>query len=348
MGNFFSLLSVENTKLWKRISTKVMIIILIAIIVGLCGLSKAAQSMVTSTQENSSSSGGAGVTVKSGSSVQVSDSDKNLTWQQKLEIEDKALQTSIDSMEKSSKQIEKNSLDSMKMELAENKYSISNNIKPEDSKDFWYYVETSGFSKIIALFAIIACSALVAGEFSDNTMKTMIPRPFSRCEILTAKFIAVFLYSLVLMVIGFAVIIASIAMFFGTSGINEYQMLWTGGSVLYLPGFAAALVTAGLDFLEVLVYVFLAFGIAALSRSRALTTGLSIFLMFAGSFTTLAAMYFPWGKFILFSDTTFSTFVVHGAPYYGLTLGLALLICLAYCVVFLFGGYFAFTKRDVN
>lgn len=347
MGNFFSLLSVENTKLWKRVSSKVMIIILIAIIVGLCGLSKAAQGMVNS-ESKSSSSDGVSVSTQGGVGVEAPDSDRNLTWQQKLEAEDKALQSSIDSMEKSSKQIEKNSLDSMKMQLAENKYRISNNIQNDGTKDFWYNVETSGFGKIIALFAIIACSALVAGEFSDNTMKTMIPRPFSRFQILTAKFIAVFLYSLALMVIGFVFVVASIAMFFGTSGFNGFQMLWTGGSVLYLPGFAAALTTTGLDFLEVLVYVILAFGIAALSRSRALTTGLAIFLMFAGSFTELAAMYFPWGKFILFSDTAFSTFMVRGASFYGITLGSALLICLAYCVVFLFGGYFAFIKRDIN
>lgn len=346
MGNFFSLLSVENTKLWKRISSKVMIIILAAIIVGLCGLSKATQNMVSNAQGSSSSSGSANVSMESGADDLTPNSAN--TWQQQLEIEDKTIQTRIDSAEKSSKQIEKNDLDSMKMELAENKYRISNNIKNDGTKDFWHYVETSGFAKIIALFAIIACSALVAGEFSDNTMKTMIPRPFSRSQILTAKFIAVLLYSLVLMVVSFVFIAASIAMFFGTSGINGYQMLWTGGSVLYLPGFSAAMITIGLDSLEVLVYVFLAFGIAALSRSRAVTTGLAIFLMFAGSFTEFAAMYFPWGKYILFSDTTFSTFVIHGAPYYGITLRFALLMCLAYCVVFVFGGYLAFMKRDIS
>ena len=41
MGNFLTLVSVENTKLWKRLSSKIMIIILIAVVVGLCGLYKA-------------------------------------------------------------------------------------------------------------------------------------------------------------------------------------------------------------------------------------------------------------------------------------------------------------------
>jgi len=40
MSNFFTLVSIENIKLWKRLSTKVMLIIMILIIIVATGIYK--------------------------------------------------------------------------------------------------------------------------------------------------------------------------------------------------------------------------------------------------------------------------------------------------------------------
>jgi len=39
MGNFFTLVALENTKLWKRLSTKIMLMILIVIIIASTSIS---------------------------------------------------------------------------------------------------------------------------------------------------------------------------------------------------------------------------------------------------------------------------------------------------------------------
>ncbi len=328
MGKFLKLVSVENTKLWKRLSTKIMILILIAVVVGVGGLLKAEQSIIEKTLPQSNYSN---------------------DWKQQLAAQDTQLQTNINSMEKSSSRFQKAGMDAAKMQLAENKYEINNNIKPESSgkQDYWDIIMEGNWESIIALFAIIACTALVAGEFSEGTMKTMISRPFKRWQILTSKLIVILIYTIMLTAITYLVIMAADAVMFGTSGFNAMKLLWFNGNVLYLPGGVVYLIHIGLNFLHILVFVIIAFMLSAIFRSRSLATGMSIFLTFLGSLATLLGVYFSWGKFILFADTDFTSFL-SGAPFYEVTLCFALIVSAVYCAVFLFAGYFTFAKRDIS
>jgi ABC-type transport system involved in multi-copper enzyme maturation, permease component len=346
-GNFLSLIAVENIKLWKRFSTKLMVLIMVAIIFGFSGLIKASQSLIKEQSGSGASSGtSVSITAQPDASSDAPASRK-ADWKQDLKAEDIGSQQAIRAMEKSKLQSEKNGLDSTKKQLAENEYRIDNDLKPEQESGYWDWVSSFGYGIFAALLAIIACSGLVAGEFSDNTMKTMVPRPFARWQILTAKFIAAFAYSLVIMVVGYLSLLAAVAVFLGTGGASAPMLLWVGGGIVKVSGFAGSLITNGLDYLTVLVYLIFAFVLSAIFRSRALATGVSIFLMLGGSFTTLLAQNFDWGKYIFFADTGFSGFVTSGAPFYGITLGLAVTICAVYCVGFLCAGYLTFAKRDI-
>lgn len=331
MKKFMSLVCVENIKLWKRLSTKIMIIILIGITVGVCGLIKAEQNVI----EKDTASAGKNTAVQSSN------------WKASLEQDNTRMKGEIELVEKSTKQIEKGSIDSLKMQLAENQYRIKNNMKPETAQGFWENVYNAQSAPFVALLAIIACAALVAGEFSEGTMKTMISRPFSRWQILTAKFTAILIYTVVLTVISYLTGLVSTAVFFGTDGAGAATLLWVGGSVVKVSGFVYSLIMLGLDFLQVLVYLILSFAVSAIFRSRALATGLSIFLMFGGSFALLLGKFFNWGKFVLFADTGFSSFITRGAPFFGVTLSFALIVSLIYCIGFMFAGYFVFAKRDI-
>lgn len=333
MGSFVKLVNVENMKLWKRFSTKLMILIMAVIIVGMCGLLKVANDRVQKIAADSNTS-----------------QSEKLDWKEKLKQENESLQASIDAAEKSKSFSEKNNLDEMKRQVAENKYRIEHNMKPIENKtnDFWHLMLTAEMWQIVTLFVIIATTALVAKEFSEGTMKTMIPRPFARWQILTAKFIVTLIYALFMTALGYLLTLGSLALFFGASQFGNNVLLWIGGSIVEVPGIVGSLITIGLDFLSTLVYVIFTFALCAVTRSRALATGLSIFLMYGGIISTLISRYFSWGKYIFFADTSFSTFIVNGATTYGLTLSLALVICAVYCVVFLFAGYFTFAKRDIS
>jgi len=332
MGNFISLVSVENIKLWKRLSTKLMILIMAVAIVGIWGLVKMAADLNQQFID----------------SKQASQSEK-LDWKERLKKDNESIQAIIDSAEKSDRFRDKSTLDQNKRQIAENKYRIEHNLKPIENRnyDIWFDLSTMGIWQIVALFVIIATTALVAGEFSESTMKTMIPRPYARWQILTAKFIAVLIYTVVMTVIGYLVSLGAAAIFFGTSQFKDPVLLWLGGNIVEVSSVAAAFILTGLEFLSVLVYVIFTFALCAVARSRALATGLAIFLMFGGSLTQLIAQNFDWGKYIFFADTNFSSFTTFGSISYGLTLPFALVICAIYCIVFMFAGYFAFAKRDI-
>lgn len=322
-----------------------MPLILAAVVIGLCGLIKVETSMVESGSVN--------VTMGQTQSQAVPGG-----WRQALETQNKTLQASIDTAEKSDRQADKNQIDSEKMQIAQNSYYLHHNQKPDSLNDngssnqkynsgYWQRVMNAGMGSLVALFAIIACTALVAGEFSEGTMKTIISRPFLRWQILTAKLVVILGYTVFLSVISYAVSLASIAAFFGTGGAGNPVLLWINGGIVAMSGFGATLLTALLDLLATIVYLLLTFCLSTISRSRSLATGLSIFLMFGGSFTSLMADNFGWGKLIFFADTGFSAFLSSGAPFYGITLSLALIICGVYCVVFLTSSYIVFSRRDI-
>lgn len=345
MGNFLSLVAAENTKLWKRPSTRIMPLILVAVVIGLCGLIKVETSMIESGSVNVTTGQIQSQAVPGG-------------WRKSLELRNKVLQASIDTAEKSDRQIDKNQIDTEKMQVAKNRYYLDQNQRPDNINDdgssnnkynnnYWQTVMSAGMGSLVALFAIIACTALVAGEFSEGTMKTMISRPFLRWQILTAKLVVILSYTVFLSIISYAASLGAIAAFFGTGGAGNSVLLWINGSIVAMPGFGASLLAALLDLLATIVYLFLTFCLSAVSRSRSLATGLSIFLMFGGSFTSLIADNFGWGKLIFFADTGFSSFLSTGAPFYGITLSMALIICGVYCAVFLASSYFAFSHRDI-
>lgn len=330
MNSFFSLVSIENTKLWKRLSTKVMFIILVVIILAATGIMKYYYS-----SHNISNT------------TTVSD-----TWKQDLEKKVAAEKAALEQLKKSSSKIEKASIGSTEKSIAEDEYRINNNIKPETEMSIWTRVTSfdtnAGYGQIIALFLIISCSALVAGEFSDGTMKMMISRPYKRFEILTAKLAATVIYGSALVAAAFGVTFLMLGILFGFTNMGGKEMLWTTNSIIYIPAVLKTLIIFGLDFLQVLFYVIVAFALSAIFRSRSLATGFSLFiLLVGGGIVRMVALFFDWGKYLPFGMDSFSSFVNSGTYIQGTSLGFALVLTAIYTIIFAFAGYFVFQKRDI-
>ncbi|MBZ9685398.1 ABC transporter permease [Clostridium estertheticum] len=330
MGSFFTLVSIENTKLWKRLSTKIMLIIMIVIIIAATGIFKyyTVSQKVTNT-------------------ISVSEN-----WKQELQKNVDMQKIQLKQAESDTNKRAKVLIGMTKKSIAEGEYRINNNIKPESSKSVWLrsseFATNAGYGGIIALLLIISCSALVAGEFSEGTMKMMISRPYRRWEILTSKLLAIILYGLVLLVTTFLLNFIMIGIFFGFNDMGIKEMMWTSSSIIYISAALKTAIIFGLNFLQVLVYVILAFAISAISRSRSIATGFSLFLLLVGSnIAQLLAMYFSWGKYLPFGTSNFSTFVTVGATIEGTSLAFAIGLSAIYSIVFCFAGYVVFEKRDI-
>jgi ABC-2 type transport system permease protein len=256
--------------------------------------------------------------------------------------------------EASDEPLMRNSIEPLKISIAKDEYALAHHFGQEYTDSVWNRVVqlntliNPNMGGIIALFVIITLSALVAGEFTEGTIKMLIPRPFSRSELLTSKFISALLYAIVLfvetLVIGFLLMGA----FFGFKGLSATSLIWTGQKVVEIPAVLYVFMIYGLDFLQVVVYMAFALLIAVLSRSRALSTGVSIVLLVIGSaLLQLLATYVDWGKYIVFAVTDLAMFLTYGPLYAGAPLGFALIVCAIYTAVFLFFSYFTFRKRDI-
>jgi len=328
MDNFFTLVAIENTKLWKRLSTKIMLMILIVIII-------ASTSFANYYRMSNNVP----------STTQVSEN-----WRQDIQ---KNIVLQKDQLNKFENGTDNRIfIGAMKKSIAEDEYRINNNIKPESKESIWTNVtgfDTEAFySLIISLFLIISCSALVAGEFSEGTMKMMISRPYKRFEILTAKLIATILYGLVLFATTFLLNFIMLGLYSGFDGMGAKEMMWTSSRIIYIPAVLKTIIFLGLDFLQVLVYVIVAFAISAISRSRSIATGVSLLLLFVGSGIALRFVtYFSWVKYLPFVNSDFTSIVNTGTCIEGTTLAYAIGLSALYSVIFCFAGYLVFEKRDI-
>ncbi|WP_298846863.1 ABC transporter permease [Clostridium sp.] len=330
MGSFFTLVSIENMKLWKRISTKVMFLIMIILILAATGVYK----YYTVSQ-------------KVPNTIKVSQN-----WKQELQTNIVLQKIELKQAQGSTNKMAKASIGSLEKVIAEGEYSVKNNIKPETQKNVWSrstdFASKAGYGGIIALFVIIACTALVAGEFSEGTMKMMISRPYKRYEILSAKLVSTIIYGLELLVATFLLNFVMMGILFGFSGMGAKEMLWTSSSIIYVPAALKTIIVFLLDYLQVLNYVIIAFAISAISRSRSIATGFSLFLLFVGSgIVQLLAIFFSWGKYLPLGMSNFSAFVTSGAPIGGITMTYAIVLSAIYFVIFAFAGFYVFEKRDI-
>ncbi len=329
MGNFFALVSIENMKLWKRISAKVMLIIMVVVIVLATGIYK----YYTASKNISNT-------------TTVSEN-----WKQDLQKTVAVEKVQVAKAEKSTSTVASVGIGTTKKAIAEGEYRINNNIKPESKSSIWTMVTkfyTSGFSALIVLFAVIVCTASVAGEFSEGTMKMMISRPYRRHEILSAKLISIILYGIVLVITTFVLTVVSTGIFFGFDGIGGKEMIWVSSKIFYVPAVLKTLIIFGLDFLQTIVFIIVAFAVSAISRSRAIATGFSLFLLFIGvSIIFMLSEFFTWGKYLPVAVTDFSGFISRGVTIPGTSLSFAIIMSLAYSVVFCFLGYYIFQKRDI-
>jgi len=326
MRDFFTLVSIENTKVWKRLSSKVMLIIMVVILLAANGIFK----YMETRQKDSKT-------------MTVSEN-----WKEDTQKELDANKAQLAQMEKQTNAGEKVGLGNLKKKIAEAEYRINNNIKPEAEVSIWTRVADLDVSGFIALLLMIACTALVAGEFSEGTMKMMISRPYSRSEILSAKLVATILYGLVLLITSIVLNFIMGGILFGFNGIGSKEMLWTGSKILYVPAVLKAMIIFGLGFLTVLTYVIIAFALSAAFRSRSLATGFSLFLyLVAGNILGMLAIFFSWGKYLPFVLTNFSSYIKVGTTIEGTSLGFALISAAVYSIILGFGGYFIFVKRDI-
>ncbi|KIL48081.1 ABC transporter permease [Jeotgalibacillus campisalis] len=203
---------------------------------------------------------------------------------------------------------------------------------------FWGFTRNaSTLYAVTILFSIIAAGSSVASEFSNGTIKLLLIRPVRRGRILIAKFLVVFLYGVMLLLILAAASILIGGIFFGFESIyiNDVNRLYDLAETYLL--------YSG----ELMTYAAMAFMISTVFRSSSLAIGLSIFLMFTGPQMTMLAGRYEWAKYIIFANTNLTQFKEGTVLFEETTLGFSLTVLAVYLIIFAVVSWQVFQRRDV-
>ena len=307
----------EWMKLWQKKATWIIVVMLVAILIGVGGITK----WVQSTNELP---------------------PNQPSWEEN-QAENQAFLTAqladpnIDATSK--KQLEK--------ELAISEYRLDKNVAPMDPSGREQSVYDSHVMlSLVILFSVIVAASIVASEFSQGTIKMLLSRPVKRWKILTSKYLTTLLFAFVLTIIAFVSTMIASYLFYDASGgsILDYQ----NGSVVEVSYWGRVLVLYALQFVGVIIYTTFAFMIGSVFRSSSLAIGLSIFLLFVGPNIVFFLSKYEFVKYIFFTHTDLTGYITGNLFVQGMTWTLSLVVLTVYMLLFLFISFWSFTKRDVT
>jgi len=330
VAKLLKLLQNEWMKLWHKKGTWVMVALLVVITAGMMGLTKWIDTQRTDSMNQV---GNASVAVSVGEQTDWKASVEGELAGVRAQLED----TSLTKSERKELEGEEKVLD----------YRLANSIEPLDQFSREAMVmDPSGISGTVLLLAVIVAAGIVAAEFSQGTVKMLLTRPVKRWKILTSKFIAVNLFGVLLMLIGYIVLVA-LAFILFKSGDGQY-LVWNGKEVVEGSIWGKSFYMLLLSFGSVFVTSAFAFTIGSVFRSSSLAIGLSLFIYFMGSTVTMLLSRYEVAKYILFTHMDLTQYETGYQMVEGISLPFSLAVLAVYVIVFLVISYTTFVQRDVK
>lgn len=228
-------------------------------------------------------------------------------------------------------------------------YALEHDINPNE-QTLWDIVGASTFMiLLVTMLTVIVAADMVAAEFTWGTVKLLLVRPASRGKILLSKYISTLMFALFLLVLTFAasVLFGGLAEGFGTV---SYPALYVGadGAVHEQSMVISVLQKYGLNAVQLVMYVTFAFMISAAFRSSAMAIAFSLFFMLVGNTLVMIFRQYEWVKYVLFANIDLSQYLAGGTPIRPeMTLQFSVIMLVAYFAVFHIVSWLLFTKRDV-
>ncbi|KRL13931.1 ABC transporter permease [Schleiferilactobacillus perolens] len=202
-------------------------------------------------------------------------------------------------------------------------------------------------NSLVSIFAIVITAIIITEEFSKNTIKILLTRPYSRHAILFSKFLASLSYLLISSLTVYVFSILLTGAFFGFGGLTRTV---TQGMNAYVYGIAAV----GTAFLANAIYLALVFILAAGMRSQGLAITFSILMTFVvGIFSELLTMlmmtkHWYWLKWNPFNLLNFNPLVKASSSPAALSPVGGIIGLLVYTAIFYLIADYIFNRRDVS
>lgn len=314
LHKLINLIRNENMKLYSRISTWIMIALLVLFVV--------ATGILTKTMTKNIS---------------------NNNWKDDLKKQSDSLKTEIAQLPDI-----KSAKDQYTKIIKINDYRIDHNIAPASDNTLWGFVSSSaGIVSLISLFTIIIGAGMVASEFSEGTIKLLLIRPSKRWKILLSKYISTLLSTLLMLIILFVFSFITGSLLFGFNGVLQPYLSYSNGNVIEVSMISHVFSLYAYNCVNLIMMATLAFMISTVFRNSSLAIGISIFLMFTGSTLVQFLSRYNWTKYILFANTNLQVYS-DGTPIVkGMTLSFSIAVLIVYFILFNAISWIGFNKRDV-
>lgn len=198
---------------------------------------------------------------------------------------------------------------------------------------------------LILIFSIVLASGMIAGEYSDGTMKLLLIRPYKKWQVLLSKILAVFLVALVFLIAAF---ILSLIIGFVGWGLEGRAVLsiFNATTPLILNQFSAMLLGYLFGFFEIMVYAMIALMVSTCFKSRSGAVSISMVIYFAAQLLSVLLGQFAWYKFILFNNTNLFMYFAGGPSLNDKNFLFSLAVTIIYTVIVIAASFFTFIKRD--
>jgi ABC-2 type transport system permease protein len=236
--------------------------------------------------------------------------------------------------------------ENLEAELAITEYRLDNElIPPEETTQAQHLLDSHVMMTMVILFSVIAAGTIVSAEFSQGTIKMLLSRPVKRWKILTSKYVASFIYVLVLTVLAFAATALASVLFFESGDITVLD--YRDGTVVEVSYWGRVIALYSLQFVGIMIYTTFAFMLGTVFRSSSLAIGLSIFLMFVGPNIVMLLSDYEVAKYLIFAHTDLTGYLTGQMLLPGISWPFSLAVISAYMAILLVLSYMTFMKRDV-
>ncbi|SFD57152.1 ABC-2 type transport system permease protein [Paenibacillus catalpae] len=252
-----------------------------------------------------------------------------------------------------SKQLTKPDLDEeleafYKERIAVISYQLEHNIHSTQGTMWNGINESASLGILITIFTIIIAGDILAGEFSAGTIKLLLIRPANRVKILLSKYLAMLLFSMVLLLTLFVVSVLLNGILYGFNYIDLPLISLTDGQIVEKSMLLNLWKTYLLNGISTVMYVTITFMISSVFRSSAMSIGFSIGILFAGNILLEVLQRYEWSKYLLFANTDLTQYL-EGRPFQdGMTLSFSIGVLVVYFLVFNLISWLMFTRRDVT
>lgn len=216
---------------------------------------------------------------------------------------------------------------------------------------------------VIVLMIMILAGGSVSQEMSTGSIKSLIIAPVKRWKIFTAKLMALTTVGILATLLMYGAVLLANLIFFGTS-LNTPYVYAVNGVAHELNFFVYQLAYVFVNYIDVFVYMVLAFMLSIVTRNSAASVGISIGLYFGGNILMQILIMVAsgeWVKFVPFNNLSLAgKFFPYASDALMLNAGMdvtagvtgSLSFSLIYLAVMVFCmGYIAFdsfTRRDIK